>query len=83
MHLSNMSFLSKFVLLGSENCAASYIQSSEYEGDGQDEFEANVQFQEQTADCMSPMRPHQYVQVIALRYQFALSPLGLISVLLL
>jgi hypothetical protein len=69
MTMSNLPFMSNFVIQGHVNCAAVYIQSSQYEGPQQDDIEANVVFLEQKPEEMNPLRPHHYIQAIALRYR--------------
>lgn len=67
MTLTNLEIMKSFVLLGHQNCAATFIQSAQYTGDQQDEIQANVQFFEQQLKDMCPLNPHKYVQVVALR----------------
>ena len=72
MSLTNLPIMSNFVLQGHDSCAGVYIQSSQYHGPQQDDIEANVVFMEQSVEEMNPLRPHHYVQAIALRYRLCM-----------
>ena len=64
MELVNIPAMEDWVIVGHLNCAASYVQSSTYEGQ---DVEANVQFVETQVQHMNPLASYKYIQVVAIR----------------
>lgn len=68
MKLSNIPVMKDFVLLGHHSCAAVYIQSADYNGPGQEDIEANVEFLEQPIMRLCSLEPQKYVYISATRH---------------
>jgi len=67
MTMSELPLMVDFCMLGHHNCAATYIQDSQYRGPDQKNVKANVEFVEQSHADMSPLAPHKYISVVAKR----------------
>lgn len=67
MSFSNTPCMKKFVMLGHVNCAATYIQSADYTGPGQDHIKANVIYRETAVHTLNAWETYKFIQVEAIR----------------